>query len=152
LVEEGSERLPRCPRAAAGGAPGLDAPALPEPDQPGVRAPGGAARPRAGAAGGAVALSREVLVMHHAQSGPRFARDRHVRTQGVRSVLCVPVLHQGRVTGVLYLENNATTHAFTAARVEALHVIAGQAAICIANSELYAHLERRVQERTRELA
>jgi histidine kinase len=99
-----------------------------------------------------VARSGEVLVIDDARDHPQFGREEYVRVYGIKSVLCVPVHHQGQLTAILYLENNATTHAFTAARVEALRVIAGQAAISIANSELYETLEQRVRDRTRQLS
>ena len=54
--------------------------------------------------------------------------------------------------GVLYLENNLTTNAFTADRVELLNVLSSQAAISIENSRLYQTLEHKVEERTKELS
>ncbi|HTV18857.1 MAG TPA: AAA family ATPase, partial [Polyangiaceae bacterium] len=99
-----------------------------------------------------VARSQSELIIDDASAHPRFSREPYVQANGVKSVLCLPVLHQGALSAILYLENDATTHAFTADRVRALRVLAGQAAISIANAQLYATLEQRVEERTRELS
>jgi predicted ATPase/PAS domain-containing protein/HPt (histidine-containing phosphotransfer) domain-containing protein len=86
-----------------------------------------------------------------AKSGP-FSADPQARKRGVRSVLCAPIKRQGVVMGVLYVENNVSAYAFTRQRSSALRVIASQAAISIYNAQLYQSLERRVAQRTEELA
>ena len=68
------------------------------------------------------------------------------------SVLCEPIVHQGKPVGLLYLENNLTVGAFTEPRLELLRLLSSQAAISIENARLYADMEARVRERTRELA
>lgn len=98
------------------------------------------------------ARSLEPLVIDDAGAHPTFGADSYVQKAGIRSVLCMPIVNQGGLVAVLYVENNATTHAFTAARVETLRLIAGQAAISITNASLYESLELKVAERTRELA
>jgi predicted ATPase/HPt (histidine-containing phosphotransfer) domain-containing protein/PAS domain-containing protein len=86
-----------------------------------------------------------------ATSGP-FRTDPRVRKHRVRSVLCAPIMRQGEILGALYVENNLSSHAFTRERLAALQVIASQAAISIYNAQLYDNLERRVAQRTEELA
>lgn len=98
------------------------------------------------------ARTLEPLVIDDAAAHPSFGSLPYVQGGGVKSVLCMPVVHQGVLAAVLYVENRATTHAFTAERVEILRLIAGQAAISITNASLYANLERKVADRTRELA
>src|SRR5262249_44013604 len=58
-----------------------------------------------------------------------------------RSVLCVPLVRQGALAGLLYLENTATSHAFTAKRIAVLEVLAAQAAISLENTRLYSELQ-----------
>ena len=99
-----------------------------------------------------VLRTRDALALDDASSGGGFQADPHVKEHRVRSILCVPILRQGEILGVLYLENNRATHAFTQERIALLQVIASQAAISIYNAQLYASLERRVKERTHELA
>ncbi len=67
------------------------------------------------------------------------------------SILCVPILNSGRAVGVLYLENNLTTGAFTRSRVDLLSLLSGQIAVSINNALLYERLEQKVSERTAEL-
>jgi HPt (histidine-containing phosphotransfer) domain-containing protein len=99
-----------------------------------------------------VARSHETVVLDDACTDKTHGNDAHVKERRVRSLMCMPVVEQGRLLAVLYAENNATSRAFTPGRVVLLRVIAGQAAISIANAELYARLEDKVAERTRQLA
>ncbi len=76
-----------------------------------------------------------------------------------KSILCTPLLHQGKLRGILYLENNLTTGAFTSDRIETLRILSAQAAISLENAQLYAqledanrNLEQRVTQRTQELS
>ncbi|MGG6238368.1 AAA family ATPase [Nodosilinea sp. AN01ver1] len=88
-----------------------------------------------------VARTRAALVLNDAHEEDLFASDPYVRARQPKSVLCAPILHQGKLTGMLYLENNLTTGAFTPDRLEILQLLAGQAAISIENARLYADLE-----------
>ncbi|WP_437878744.1 AAA family ATPase [Sorangium sp. So ce513] len=105
-----------------------------------------------------VARSREGVLLGDACAEPRFARDPYVASQRPRSVLCLPLLQQGRLSGILYVENNATRDAFAPERVELLQLLSAQAAVAIENARLYAsvqqareQLEQQVEERTHEL-
>ncbi len=88
-----------------------------------------------------VARSRAPLVIGNAGAETRFAGDPYIAAQRPKSVLCLPLMHQGRVTGILYLENNRLTEAFSPYRVELLHLLASQAAISVENSRLYSHVQ-----------
>ncbi|MDB5846259.1 MAG: hypothetical protein JWP29_11 [Rhodoferax sp.] len=75
-----------------------------------------------------------------------------------RSVLCMPLVRQGRVVGALYLENDAVAGAFSPERILFLELLSGNVVNAIDNARLYAEmrelaatLEQRVAERTREL-
>jgi predicted ATPase/HPt (histidine-containing phosphotransfer) domain-containing protein len=99
-----------------------------------------------------VLRTHQSVVLDDAASSGELANDDYIRRHAVRSLLCVPVLNQGVLIAVLYAENNATSYAFTKARVEVLSMLASQAAISITNALLYEQLEHKVQQRTRELA
>ncbi|HZU81302.1 MAG TPA: AAA family ATPase [Polyangiaceae bacterium] len=99
-----------------------------------------------------VVRTREALVLDDAAQRGAFQADAYIRQHSVRSVLCMPVVHQGHLVAVLYMENNATACAFTNDRLSALRIIAGQAAISISNALLYDNLEHKVEERTIELS
>src|SRR5262249_23758228 len=61
----------------------------------------------------------------------------------VRSILCLPLLNQGKFTGILYLENNLAPRVFTPDRIAVLKVLVSQAAISLENTRLYRDLEDR---------
>jgi two-component system cell cycle sensor histidine kinase/response regulator CckA len=88
-----------------------------------------------------VARTQEAVVLGDAAVTGMFAADPNIQTRRPKSVLCVPILHSGKLTGVLYLENNLATDAFTPERLEVLALLASQIAISIENARLYANLE-----------
>lgn len=89
-----------------------------------------------------VSHTRESIVLNDASRTGQFTRDRYVMTEKPRSILCAPLLNQGKLIGLLYLENNLTTGAFTTDRLEVLNMLAAQAAISIENAVLYTTLEQ----------
>jgi len=98
-----------------------------------------------------VARTRENLVLNNASTGGDFTMDPYVVKNKPQSVLCTPILHQGKLTGIIYLENNLTPGAFTAERLEVINILSAQAAISIENARLYQTLEAKVDERTGQL-
>ncbi|MGH9011424.1 MAG: sensor histidine kinase, partial [Acidimicrobiia bacterium] len=66
--------------------------------------------------------------------------------------LVLPIVRKGETSGVLYLENTLVSGAFTPERLALLEVLSGQMAISLENALLYAHLEEKVADRTRELS
>jgi len=87
-----------------------------------------------------VARSKDAVVLENAGTEPRFARDRYIASRRPKSLLCIAMMHQGRLVGVLYLENNAATNAFSPERVEILQLVAAQAAVAVENARLYGEL------------
>jgi predicted ATPase/signal transduction histidine kinase/FixJ family two-component response regulator/tRNA A-37 threonylcarbamoyl transferase component Bud32 len=105
-----------------------------------------------------VARMHDNVLCSHTSCEGIFAADPYIVTHKPKSLLCTPLLHQGKLAGILYLENNLTTQAFTPDRLEILKLLSSQAAISIENARLYsdlatanATLEAKVQERTQEL-
>jgi PAS domain S-box-containing protein len=78
---------------------------------------------------------------------PRFAADPYLVRVRPRSVLCVPIVKQTQVLGVVYLEHRATPDAFTRERLVVLELLAAQAAISLRNAQLVGELERENRER-----
>jgi len=95
---------------------------------------------------------QQPLVLDNAMRNSRFTNDSHIVQSQVKSVLVIPLKHQGKLTGILYLENNLTTGVFTPDRIEVLNLLSSQLAISIENALLYSNLEQKVTERTHELA
>ena len=98
-----------------------------------------------------VARTLEPLVLADALADPRFQNGAQVKERGVRSVLCAPIVRQGRLDAVVYFENNVTVGAFTPDRLEVLTLLSTQAGTAIENADLYRNLEEKVRERTAEL-
>ena len=119
-----------------------------------------------------VARTKETVVLNDASHEGIFKKDPYIQQNQPKSILCTPLLNQGQISGIIYLENNLTTVAFTADRLTVLQMLSGQAAIAITNAKLYAEvnqlnenlgqanqqlaaysetLEQKVEERTAEL-
>ncbi len=90
-----------------------------------------------------VLRTKESVLLHNASSHNSFSADGYIRDHRSRSMLCLPILKQTRLIGMLYLENNLTTAAFTPARMVVLTLLASQAAISIENASLYRELAER---------
>ena len=83
--------------------------------------------------------------------GSRFAGDPYVAALRPRAVMCLPILHGGRIEGILYFENRLTEGSFTGERVAFLRMLGVQAMISISSARLHDRLEQRVAERTAQL-
>src|SRR5262249_14774699 len=72
-----------------------------------------------------------------------FAADPYIREHRARSILCLPLMYQARLTGALYLENNLTARVFSPARIAVLKLVASQAAVSLENARLYRDVAQR---------
>jgi PAS domain S-box-containing protein len=90
-----------------------------------------------------VLRTHESVILDDAKAESLFAEDPYVRQRQARSVLCLPLINQGKLSGVLYLENNLTPRAFAPGRIAVLKLLASQAAISLENTRLYRDLEQR---------
>jgi predicted ATPase/signal transduction histidine kinase/GAF domain-containing protein len=79
----------------------------------------------------------EPLVMSDARESSQFVGDRYFESHQPRSILCSPIVKQGQLLGILYLENNLTVGAFTRDRMELLKLLSAQIAISLENARLY---------------
>jgi PAS domain S-box-containing protein len=87
-----------------------------------------------------VTRTRETVLLDDASSHNLFSADPYVVQCRARSILCLPLINQGNLIGILYLENNLTPRVFTSERIAVLKVLASQAAISLENSRLYRDL------------
>jgi PAS domain S-box-containing protein len=94
-----------------------------------------------------VARSLENVIVADASATNPFVDDPYVAKSGCRSAMCLPLVKQSRLIGILYLENNLAPHVFTPARIAVLGMLASQAAISLENARLY--LELREENRIR---
>ncbi len=93
----------------------------------------------------------ESVVVDDATKEGAFVHDAYIVANRPKSILCAPLVHQGKTTGIVYLENNASTGAFTSGHEGLVTLLCSQAAVALENARLYEELERRVRERTQEL-
>jgi PAS domain S-box-containing protein len=89
------------------------------------------------------ARTQESVILDDASAPSPFAADEYVRRVHARSVLCLPLVKQGRLVALLYLENNLAAGVFTPARIAMLNVLASQAAMALENGRLYRELQER---------
>ena len=100
----------------------------------------------AGAAGGGVQMvlrTQESRHVNDAAAEPVFAADPYIRQRQVRSILCLPLITQAKLIGVLHLENNLAPSVFARAAIAVLRLLASQAAIALENARLYHDLAER---------
>lgn len=68
-------------------------------------------------------------------------QDDYIREYQPKSILCAPIINQGQLLGLLYLENSLTFGAFTDKRLETLKILSSQIAISLTNARLYENLQ-----------
>src|SRR5258705_69824 len=90
-----------------------------------------------------VIRTRESVILDDASALNPFPADEYIRKKHARSVLCLPLVKQAKLIGVLYLENNLASHVFTSYRISVLELLASQAAISLENARLYSDLQER---------
>ncbi len=82
------------------------------------------------------------MILDDASSQNLFSQDEYVRQRRPRSVLCLPLVKQVKLVGILYLENSLAPRVFTPDRLAMLEMLASQAAISLENAGLYADLQQ----------
>jgi len=97
-----------------------------------------------------VIRTREQVILDDASIENLFSEDEYLRQRGPRSVLCLPLVKQAKLVGLLYLENNLAPRVFTLNRLTMLELLASQAAISLEHAQLYADLARLNAELTQE--
>jgi PAS domain S-box-containing protein len=90
-----------------------------------------------------VMRTQESVILDDALAQNAFSFDPYIQLRHARSILCIPLINQAKLIGLLYLENSLTPHVFTPARLTVLKLLASQAAISLENTRLYRDLEKR---------
>ncbi len=83
-----------------------------------------------------------ILLADASRDAGDFANDEYLRHTHSKSVLCLPILLQEKLVGVVYLENNLASGAFTEDNLAVLDTLASQAAISLENARLYSELRK----------
>jgi PAS domain S-box-containing protein len=102
--------------------------------------------------------TQQPVILSYATKVGDFTEDIYIKIQQPKSILCTPIINQGKLLGVLYLENHLISKAFTKKRLDIIKIFATQAAIALENAHLYKQLEDysqnleiKVRERTKAL-
>ena len=90
--------------------------------------------------------SQKPLVLEDATVAEHFNTDAYIREFEIKSILCLPIIYQSKLQGIIYLENKLAAGAFTTDRVEVLKVLVSQVAIAIENARLYAREQEKSQQ------
>ena len=85
--------------------------------------------------------TRQRVILGDAAMPNQFSEDPYLSLQQPRSILCLPLVHQGKLGGLLYLENKLAPHVFTLERAALLELLASQAATSLENATLYSDLQ-----------
>ncbi|RCJ15054.1 serine/threonine protein kinase [Nostoc sp. ATCC 43529] len=93
-----------------------------------------------------VKRSLQPAVITNAAQDPLWIGDAYIQNQQPKSLLCSPILQQGKLLGMVYLENNLATGAFTRDRVKLLNLLCAQAAISLENARLYQQAQAYAQQ------
>ena len=94
-----------------------------------------------------VIRTQENVILDDASKPNLFSGEDYLRDRRSKSILCLPLMKQRQLTGILLLENALTSHAFAPARITVLELLAAQAAISLENTRLYDDLAQAVERR-----
>lgn len=81
-----------------------------------------------------VYVTKENLVIDNSIQHPHFSYDPVIIKKNSKSILCMPIIHQGDVIGLMYFEHYLLSNAFTQNRIELLKLLSGQMAISLQNA------------------
>jgi class 3 adenylate cyclase len=89
------------------------------------------------------------LILNNPSQTPEYSTTRYFTNHSPKSVICYPILKQGDIFGVLYLENYSHEGVFDEKKVNMLNIISSQVAVSLDNAYLYDNLETQILERTK---
>ncbi|HSF74691.1 MAG TPA: AAA family ATPase [Microcoleus sp.] len=89
-----------------------------------------------------VIRTHKSIILNDATREGNFTNEPYIQNNQTQSIICLPLLNQSKLVGVLYLENQLATGAFTPERTQVLHLLSTQAAIAIENARLYSKLQK----------
>jgi predicted ATPase/signal transduction histidine kinase len=90
--------------------------------------------------------TRQTIVIDNCQTDIPGAIGEYMLEQQPKSVLCTPITNQGKLVGILYLENKLTTGVFTKERLQVINLLSSQAAISLENARLYQKAQQALQD------
>ncbi|NQZ06825.1 MAG: AAA family ATPase [Algicola sp.] len=98
-----------------------------------------------------VQQTQETLLLTNPAQDQRFSHNDYLQKRTPESVLLLPIIGQGKLLAIVYLENNIVQHTFTSQHVETIELLATQAAVSLINASLYNGLKDKVNKRKEQL-
>ncbi len=98
-----------------------------------------------------VIRTKETLILENAHTHSTFKQDNYIQKNQIKSLLCMPIVKQGQILALLYLENNQSHSIFDKERLNLLNLLSSQIAVSIDNALVYENLESIVTDRTTKL-
>lgn len=93
-----------------------------------------------------VLRTRESVMLGDAIKSEKFGQSHYIQQAKPKSILAMPLLHKKDLKGILYLENNLATNAFTKSHLNILQLLSAEMAITIQNAQLYSILQQKNEE------
>jgi len=94
-----------------------------------------------------VIREKQAVLSSDATIDSRFSGAHSIIMQGIRSTMCVPLLHGDALLGIMNLDSQIATNAFTEKDLHIFTGIATQAAIAIQNARLARKIEHEARTR-----
>lgn len=93
--------------------------------------------------------TQEPLIIDYVGNDERFAQDSYFLDKDPKSILCYPLIHQGKLKGIIYLENHLIVQAFGKKQTKVLSILSAQVAVSLQNAILYKDLEKSLDKQIR---
>ncbi|GJD15258.1 serine/threonine kinase with two-component sensor domain [Rivularia sp. IAM M-261] len=93
-----------------------------------------------------VKSTQETVVIDNCQTNTQGLIGEYMRSVQPKSLLCTPIINQGHLVGILYLENQITSGVFTQERLQIINLLSSQAAISLENARLYQKSQQAFQD------
>ena len=88
-----------------------------------------------------VTRSHDTVNLGKAKEDGQFGNDPYIRDSNVKSLLCTPVIHQGKSVAFLYLENDAIEDLFTEEKESIITSISIETAVALQHARLTKELK-----------
>ena len=98
-----------------------------------------------------VIASLEPIVINEATLENKYIDNNYVKRYQPKSILCMPIVHNQKLKGILYCENTLLSAVFSQDSVDLISVILAQLIISLDNAYIYKNMESIVNQKTEEL-
>ncbi|MEH2087736.1 ATP-binding sensor histidine kinase [Nostoc sp.] len=90
--------------------------------------------------------TQETVIIDNCQTNIPGVIGEYMLLHQPQSVLCTPIINQGHLVGILYLENQLSQGVFTSNRLQVINLLSSQAAIALENARLYQQAGQALQD------